>query len=278
MSSRLSRCFVKLSLLSWWFCLAGQVFALDVSINERSLTIPAPPGYVEISEQFPQARRFAETLTPQMNRLLAVYLSQSDTSRLQAGQDATWERYMMIQVERQMQNATLDRADFGQVKQLLESQQKLLLAAVESQADRFLRNLTHGDGKPVGIDAGQSVPLGIFSDSDTHSSSTTLMHYAGQTSADNYFVIAATNVVHVADKLLFVYVYSKYAGKEDLDWVETMSKDWVASISRSNPPGGSLLSNIDWLRVLRHAFIGAIIAAFAWGFVMFVRHRNAASK
>lgn len=260
-------------MVALWF-LSHQVMSVEVTLNDRTLSIPPAPGFTEISQQFEQARQLGESLTPDMNRLLSVYLSHEDVERLQAEEPATWRRYMLVQVERQMQNIALNRSGFEQIKQILESQQQLLLDQVGTDVEQSLNNLKAGNEQAIDLPVGTSVPLGTFADSNSHVSMSTLIHYAGETADLNYYVVAGTNVVYVADKLLFVYVYSTYETQADLDWVESTSKDWIATISELNPATGSLLNRIDWRRVLRHALIGAIVAGFAAALVVFVRRRN----
>ncbi len=71
--------------------------AVEVAVGIDNLEFPAPSGFVEISGVSTSARERAESLTPSINRLLAVYLSEEDADRLRRGQPAKWDRYMMIQ-------------------------------------------------------------------------------------------------------------------------------------------------------------------------------------
>ena len=255
------------------FFVAGPLCAIEVSIADQALVLPPPAGFVEGSAVSAQARAFAEQLTPKTNRLLAFFVTREDATRLTEGQAATWHRYMLVQAEIQSETLRINPDDFFELRALLTSQQKTLMATVQQDAESLLDSLANDIGAE--IDIGRSVPLGVFSEDQSHISIAGLTRYqvVNQEPATTYLVAHAANVLHPANKIVFAYVYSGYEGRSDLAWVEDTSVAWSQAILAANAKSTSF-GVIDWVRTGNRALWGAIVgAAMAIVFLLLRRRR-----
>lgn len=246
-----------------WLFLSLNAFALEVTVGIDTLELPAPPGFEEISSLSTSARERAESMTPSINRLLAVYLSAEDADRLRRGQPAKWNRYMMIQTERRSETLSVSHTDFTELKLLLKRQQATLEDQVKAQTEQ----LTQAAGR-VPVESGQTLPLGVFSESDAHISTASLASYeaASGAEAESLIVASGTNVLHPANKLVFAYVFASYQGEPDLAWTREVSDGWRQQILSANPSstGASILAGgFDWDRVLSTLLMVAIIGGLA---------------
>jgi hypothetical protein len=258
-------------------CSISGVTAIEVDVGGETVVIPTPLGFVEGRSVSDAAQDFAEQLTPSMNRLLAFFVSEDDAERLQRGEPATWQRYMMVQTERQSEAVRIAPDDFFALRNVLTSQQKTLQSAVSEDPKTVLDNL-YSDLE-AGIKVGESVPLGIFSQDQAHISMAGLVRYqtANRQPSVTYVVANATNVLNPANRILFVYVYSGFHDREDLEWVEATSINWTRTILAANPNSSSA-GLIDWVRTGSEAIWGGVVGATAVvGFLLFRRRRRLAS-
>ena len=258
----------------WWLGLGLSLLSLhctavEVAVGESFLILPAPQGFVEISNRDREALALAESLTPPMNRLLAVYLSEADVDVIKAGGSPAWRRYMLVQADRQSEPYRVSGTGFREAKDILRSQQLMLQDRVKDQVDRFFAALDTNEDPRTGIKLGQMLPLGVFGEGNRHLSTETLAKYrsANVQAPDDYLVIGATNVVHIGGKVVFAYVYSTYEGAADRDWVQATSHTWSGDIVKAN-------QLVDWARLDPKVLLVVIIGAIVVALFLYTRRRR----
>lgn len=42
------------------------------------------------------------------------------------------------------------------------------------------------------------------------------------------------NILYIKGKLIYLYVCSEYNSEADIEWVKSMSKEWITSVMKSN--------------------------------------------
>lgn len=232
----------------WFLLLAGStaVFGaglveddtVAIRLGERALVLPVPWGYVEVSQLVPEIRRMAEQMTPPSHELHAVFISGVDLEAVIAGRSIGLERYMLVQTDRT--ESAVSAADFARHTARIRAQQTALLARARErvQARPVIASDMHSpeSGGSVELRIGESLPLGIFIDQKRQFALASLTRYrvtADQRSLD-YLVVGATNLVHIANRILLVYVYAVHNSHEDRDWVEKLSELWVQDIFTKN--------------------------------------------
>ena len=251
---------------------------VEVEVGGSKIQLPAPKGFTEVSTLHPPSRQLAETLTPPSNRLLTIYMEQADIDAVNNGQSASWSRYMMVQTDRQSEGFTISAPDFAQVREVLTSQQGMLLENVKSQVNGYFESIETGGDPKSKIQVGNLLPLGVFTDENRRHASESLAKYSltDQTRDEGYLVSGATNVLHVGNRIVFAYVYATYESEDDRQWVRQVSGQWSAEILAGNPDSPHLVAlaqRIDWGRVGDKALIGAIIGGVI-GVIITIRRRR----
>lgn len=249
-----------------------SVAAIEVLVGGRTVTIPLPQGFVEATALSKSTREWAESWTPPDNRLLAVYVSEDDAGRIKKKSTPFLQRYMLVQVQRKWEKADVARSDFKQLQASLRESQETLYSQVRDKVDQLM-------SEKVNIKIGQTLPLGIFSEGEAHTSMSALTKNQVSTAsgATEYLVAGGTNVINPADRVLFAYVYTVYEDKADLEWVKDISQTWTQDILAANPRSrsGSLkIGGIDWSRVLEKAIVGAIFGAVLVGIGVLISRRK----
>ncbi len=210
----------------------------DSKVGSVPVKLPVPPGFVEPSLQIPAFRSYGEKFTPQMNRLLAIYIAEPDMQRVTAQNEPEMKRYFLAQTLRANEGSTLTRADFDKVKSMLKDQNSGLQKIVENIGQQAIDDAFKkiGDGQ-IKLKMGEVKSLGVFD--ETKDSLSTLLLTKGQAvvngKSTEVSILSGTNIVRLKDRLVYLYAYSRYEGKSDIEWVSKVSKDWVGRATALNP-------------------------------------------
>ena len=272
---RRCRCAIFIVLLT----LKGPSVAVEVDIGGTTIQLPAPKGFIEVTALHPPSREIAQAITPPNNRLLAIYLHQTDLDAINVGNDATWRRYMMVQTDRQTENFEISDADFIEFRAILKNQQDVLLDKVKDQVDGYFESINTGADPHSKIKVGYLLPLGVFADENRRLASESLSKYrrGNQRDDEGFLVSGATNVLHVEKHIVFAYVYSSYDDENDRRWVRQASDQWSADILTQNPPSLSILRRLqrfDWYQASNIALLGTIIGVGVGAFIFISRRRR----
>ena len=231
-----------------------------VTLNGQSVSLPAPYGFQEVSNFSAETQALGKRLTPKINKLLTLYLPSAEVAKLNSGKSASWDRYLMIQIEQQVTTTTMESDEFQRIKNLMEVQQQTLLNQIKIDITQVLDHLDQDNYHPIDIPIGTSIPLGMFSESNSHLSMLSLNRYPAP-DRGTYYVIASTNLIHMNANLFFAYVYSTYNSNSDMEWVKNTSIQWVDTLKSANH-AETLLSTIgNWSVLARSTLIIVMVAA-----------------
>jgi hypothetical protein len=127
-----------------WFATAQAQTANDpLQVGGVTIEAPSLPGFNEISKISPEVVALAEAMIPPANRLLGVYLSDRDYEKLVNGESPEFDRYMFIQVHRELENKNLSRADFREISTQLKAQQDTILDDVKEDVGKLFDNASN---------------------------------------------------------------------------------------------------------------------------------------
>lgn len=277
-------------------CLAtAQAQTANDPLLVGGVTIEAPslPGFNEISKISPEVVALAEAMIPPANRLLGVYLSDRDYEKLVNGESPEFDRYMFIQVHRELENKNVSRADFREISTQLKAQQDTILDDVKEDVGKLFDNASNQISKDydVSLDMqlGDQKSLGVFLDQPNAVAFTSLVKYQGNLEGEpfDYVMAGSTMLVKVKRRLLYVYVYSQYDEQADVDWVESRTTELAnlmltanhTSAEPNDDIGTSFFSAISFGSVVNSSIIGAIVGGFvAFMFVLFGGSKRRAAK
>jgi hypothetical protein len=101
-------------------------------------------------------------------------------------------------------------------------------AEAESQAtlDSYAKSIGDGQGK---IKLGEVTSLGVF---DERPESMTLLglsklQVVRDGAQTEITILFATNFLRLKDRVVYFYAYTRYNGKDDIEWAAESSKAWV---------------------------------------------------
>jgi hypothetical protein len=216
---------------------------VQAPIGLKLLDLPLPAGFADATRDLPQMRTIGERMTPPSNRLLAVYMSQEDHQRAKGGQAPAMQRYFMVQTLRQAESATVSPAEFAELKSVLRQQYKGLVEQAGKQVQGLLDSAAREIGRDGGVEslslkAGEMKGLEVFEERSNSISLLAATRFVVQAEGRSQEVpmsMAITTAV-LKGKLLYFYAYAVYRDVQDLDWLRSVTRDWLTLADASNPP------------------------------------------
>ncbi len=224
---------------------AGAARAADepftASVGLSLIKLPVPQGFVEPSRTVPPLRQLGERMTPATNRLLAIFVSQADQTAARSGVNPSLQRYFMVQSFRQSEQGTVTQAEFEPVKVMLRQQYQQMLdqsgALVQGQLDKAAREM----GRDAGVDnlkmkVGEMKGLEVIDERELSISLLALTKYAVQVGERTEEIPMAMTITTgiTKGKVVYFYAYARYSGAEDLQWLRSVTRQWVQQAAEAN--------------------------------------------
>ncbi len=224
---------------------AGSASAADepftASVGLALLKLPVPEGFVEPSRSVPPLRQLGERMTPPSNRMLALFVSRPDEAAARSGTAPGMQRYFMVQTFRQAEQATVTLAEFTPVKAMLRQQYQQLLdqsgVLVQGHLDKAAREM----GRDAGVDnlqlkVGEMKGLEVIDERELSISLLALTKYAVQVGERTEEIPMAMTITTgiTKGKVVYFYAYARYSGADDLQWLRTVTRQWVQQAAEAN--------------------------------------------
>ena len=258
-----------------------SLFAADIfRINGRDITIPAPQGYVRVTDDMTLVKRLSQPFEDPMNDTLARYIMESDVPAAMAGEIPSLERTFTLKVNKELRNITIGKNDFSEFKSIIKADNQQIFEEVKALIPETMNDISQKVSQEFDADfnmnISQIVPLEPhFEDENAiaYSMYANLGISAGNENMKE--IVAATcTFLNAAGTVLFLY---SYAPKDELDWTKSASMSWAKSVMASNsqPPVKSPGRGYDWNNVVERGLVGAIVGGlFAIIATLFKRNKE----
>ena len=113
-----------------------SLYAADTfTINGKQITVPAPKGFVRVTDNMTAVMKFVQQMADPMNDTLAYYIMESDVPTAMAGEIPSLERIFILKVNKQLRNMTVGKNDFSQLKSMTKSQNQQMFEDVKDIAN-----------------------------------------------------------------------------------------------------------------------------------------------
>ena len=242
-----------------------SLFAADTfTINGRDITVPAPQGFVRITEEMTAMEIIVQQTEDPMNDTLAYYIMESDIPAAMAGEVPSLERTFVLKVNKELRNMTMGKNDFSQFKSTTKSQNQQIFEDVKAQIPEQMKNMSQRMSQEFDVDVAmnisQMVPLEPHYEAENALAFSMYINYGVSAGNENIEEVASatTTFVNASGAVLFLY---GFAPKDELDWTRSASTSWAESVMASNsqPPAKSPGRGIEWNKVIEKGLVGAII-------------------
>jgi hypothetical protein len=243
-----------------------SIFAADTFlINGKEIVVPAPEGFVRVTDDMTAVKKIVQQMADPMNDTLAYYIKESDASTAIAGEIPILARTFALKVNKKLRNYTLGKDDFSQIKSMTKSQNQQILEEVKAQIPEQMKSMSQGVSQEFNVDfamnISQVVPLEPHHEVENALAFSMYINYevsAGDEKIEE--VVSATSTfLNASGIVLFLY---SYAPKDELKWTRDASMNWAESVMASNsqPPAKSPRRGIDWNKAMGKGLGGAIVA------------------
>lgn len=203
---------------------------LKRSIGNKSVSIPIPNDWFEVSSEIPKLFKTFEKITLPPNRVVAAFLPNADkkTPKL--------NRYTLVLTSKDAEKMPdLPSSEFAWFKSQVRNKQDTL---VKWFKEKYGDSWSIPDAPSLSkFKIGEMIPIGIFIDKNNAFAQATIMNTettsATESSSYRNVVVGAATIL-VKGKLLNIQVNSTYKTNEDVLWVKATTKELVDLILQAN--------------------------------------------
>lgn len=214
--------------------------AIECPIGDASVSIPPPNGFTSVKEVSEKAFSMFKETCPPTNRLLAVFVTNEDAGRLLKGEEAELDRYMTVQSVFELEDVTLDKHQFAEVRAMLRKEYDSLFQnqrqAINESAKKASQGLSRLSELDIAMQIGGVVPLGIDFEDASSITMSQLAKYEISLEGEKSEHISAGSTVAVLTKgkVVYVNVFRTYRGDADVDWTRSTAKSWIQQLLSAN--------------------------------------------
>lgn len=254
--------------------------AEEVRVGDRLINVPLPDGFVELTPNMsPYYEAMRAYIAPSNIRYLTL-ITEDKAEALLRGENVELDRYINVESEKGISATSVSSSQFAELRRIIRNQIDEMYANVEKQLPEIVgkgnTTLSAEFSAELAVEVSGMVPLPVHLDKDDAIANSIFMTVGASVDGEDLGtdVLAATNLIlHVKDKVLFLYVYGS---KSELDWTREAAAMWATDILAANPLSAdekravdkSDSFGIDWNRVFEKALIGALVGGLI-GFVFF---------
>ncbi len=224
-------------LLLGFFCL--QAGAADIVVGERTISVPLPDGYVELTPDMSPYYESMWAYVAASNHRYLTLIHESTAAAILRGDAVEVGRYMNIEAEKSISRMSISAAQFGEFQDIIRNQLFELTARVQEHLPEITSAgnaaLSEQFDADLAVDLGGVVPLPVHHDTDNAIASSMYMTVSATVNGEDMGseILSATMLsLHVGDKVLFLYVYGP---QSDLLWTRETANAWADSIVAGNP-------------------------------------------
>ena len=266
-------------------CLTGiSASALEVDVGERRIEFPLPEGLVELTSDMQPYYQTINAYVAPGNLRYFTLLPAADAEALLGGQQIELRRYINVETAQAIKDKSVSTAEFSELRATYLAQNTEMYAGLEEKLPDLLRGGNDAVSRELDVDV--VVELGGFIPQPVHANTdetiANSMFMTVNTSVDGVeaspVVLAATTLLlHVSDKVVFLYVYGAQA---DLEWTRSTAAAWAGAILAANPLSGAEQTAVDQPgrlgKILVSALLGAVLAGGAALLTVLFRRRREA--
>lgn len=275
----------KISIAVLTLCAMLAVEAEDIQVGDRTITVPYPDDFVELTPQMSPYYESMNAYIAQTNTRFVTLLTRSDGEALLDGDTVEVNRYINIESENSIIASSVTASDFAELRQIYRTQIDTMYEDVQGELSSMLQDGNEALSDALSVDVvmemGGLVPMPIHLDTENMIANSLLVTTAGTVDGADVGgkVVAGTSLIlHIKDKVIFIYVYGS---ENDLDWTQGRAEAFAMEIVAANPLSSDeqaavekSSSSLDWGRVGEKALIGAIIGGLIGAISMLFRRRE----
>ena len=163
------------------FTLCGVATALadQFPSGMTMVDVPAPKGFVLVTDEMPLVKRFMDQMVDPMNDTLAIYISEQVARQALKGDMPELERYFILKVNRNVRNKTVGADEFSDLKTSLKKQNRKFLEEAKKKMPGYFEKTAEGIHKEfqvkMDLEVASMVPFDPHTETDNSMAYSMLM-------------------------------------------------------------------------------------------------------
>lgn len=227
---------IKNILLGFTLLITSIAYAEDtIVIGDTEINLPQVEGFQSIGQNH-MMYEILLNFVPPSNELLDIKIENSDIDAEIRGIEPKYKRYIVMQTYIPTKNRSVSKNEFEQLRNFLDNQYEQMTKAIQSKVDELAEKGSKEVSNKYSVEMAakitDNVPLEIFYNQGQRFSAMNLM--TGNVMVDGQSESVSTtmglNVLHVKEKIIYLYVYEESDSKSAREWVREMSTDFSNAI------------------------------------------------
>lgn len=227
---------IKNILFGFTLLITSIAYAEDkIVIGDTEINLPQVEGFQSIGQNH-MMYEILMNFVPPSNELLDIKIENSDIDAEIRGIEPEYKRYIVMQTYIPTKNRSVSKNEFEQLRNFLDNQYEQMTKAIQSKVDELAEKGSKEVSNKYSVEMAakitDNVPLEIFYNQGQRFSAMNLM--TGSVTVEGQSESVSTtmglNVLHVKEKIIYLYVYEESDSKSAREWVREMSTDFSNAI------------------------------------------------
>lgn len=271
----------RLAMLCVILLTASTQAADTFTINGRDIIVPAPKGFVRVTDEMIEFKRYIQHTQDPLNDTLAYYISESDVPMAMVGDISKLDRWFVLKINKKLRNMTVGKNDFSSLKEITKNQNREIFEKVKAQLPELIENINQGLSQELDVDfainISQIVPLEPHYETDNAIGFSMYLNYGVTVDSEkeNIIISATSTFLNASGAVLFLYGYGPH---NQLEWTRNASMEWAESVMASNsqplqksPSNRGFNRKKIFEKALAWGIIGGLIALITGAVTIFKR-------
>ena len=222
---------IKKILLSLVISVSTAAIAEDkIVIGNTEIKIPKVEGFQSVGQSHIMYEMML-SFVPPSNELLDIKIANSDIDAEIRGLAPKYKRYIVVQTYIAGKNRTVSKNEFSQLRNILNTQYEELTKKIQSRLDELAekgsKEVSEKFSVEMATEISDNVPLEITHNQGSRFSAMNIMtsNIAIEGQTETVSTTIGMNVLHVKDKIIYLYVYEETDTESARNWVRKMSRD-----------------------------------------------------
>jgi len=200
-------------------------------IGDVSISIPAPPGQGMV--EYGDGRSYFDPAVIANNRLMAAFVLEADAPALHSAAKQIHPPYALVETVRGVENSAVSANDFKNLVDVTTELSGIKFDSSFKESDSEFNERMKGMNLNAQLASGNPVILGtFFLKTDAYSFAKLASVTANGTTIH---LIAATILLRVKSRFVFVYYDSEYKDEQSPGQVRAVCAQWADAILAANP-------------------------------------------
>lgn len=208
-------------------------------LNTREVLVPAPKGFVRVTDEMSGVTGLVESMVDPANDMLAYYIRESDVPAALAGELPMLERTFALKAIKQLRNVSVSKGRFLGIKLDVKRQNQKTFDELKSKMPRLMNKASQLLGQEFDVNAAieisSVVPLEMHYEAEDAFSFSVFLKYDVAVDAYNESSIVSSTVT-LLNSSGAVLSFASFGSKDDLEWTRDACLNWARSVEESNIP------------------------------------------